>query len=445
MTDKESMQDNRNHASDHERTSSERGASEPGRADRRRRVVITGLGVKTPAGCDLKTFTKTIFAGMPTAAPATRFDTTGLPSKIACQVDDFDPGRYMSGKELRRTDRTAQLGFAAAMDAVADAGQPSADHGRAGIVSGVALGGMQSICDQALVAHTKGGAAISPMSVPKILFNAPGALISQELAWRGPNITIATACASGSDAIGMGARYVQDGTADVILAGACDSGGVTLVIIGAFGHSGGLSTRNDDPAHACRPFDADRDGYIMGEGAAYLVLEERDRALARGAHMYGEVIGYASGCDAHHITAPQPQGRWTSQLMMAAISDAGLVPDDIRQVNCHATGTPLGDAAEAAALRAVFADRQPPVTSCKGVFGHLVAASGAAEAAVAALSARDGLVPPTAGHERLGADCHGIDVVAGEPRRVAPGPALSNSFGLGGQNASIVLAPPPQD
>lgn len=407
----------------------------------RRRVAITGIGVKTPAGCDLKSFTDTVLAGIATASPITRFDTAGLPSRIACQVPDFDLSPYGSPKKIRRLSRFTVLGLAAAMDAVTDAGGPSAQPSRAGVFSGTCLGGLESYDAHSRAAAARGLDGVSPLASTMLMYSAPGAMISMELGWTGPNLTVTTACASGTDAIGMAARHVQNGDLDLALAGGADSAGITEVMMGAFGAAGTLSFRNEDPAGASRPFDADRDGYVMAEGAAYLVLETLDRARDRGATVYGHIAGYATGCDAYHIVAPHPEGSRSSRVMDEAIADAGLTAAAIGHVNCHATGTIAGDPAETAALHKVFGETPPPVTSSKGVFGHLIGAGGAAEAVVATLSAGLGLIPPTAGHDRLAADCAGLDVVSGSPREIGSAPVLSNSFGLGGQDASIVITP----
>lgn len=409
------------------------------------RVAITGIGVKTPAGCDVKSFIDTVLAGTPTASPITRFDPTGLPSRIACQVPDFDLSPYGSPKTFRRLARFTVLGLTAAMDAMSDAGGPSAGPGRAGVFTGTCLGGLESYDAHSRAAAAGGLDGVSPLAASMLMYSAPGAMISMELGWTGPNITVTTACASGTDAIGLAARRIQSGELDLALAGGADSAGITEVMMASFGAAGTLSFRNEDPAAASRPFDAARDGYVMGEGAAYLVLETLERARDRGAAVYGCVTGYATGCDAYHIVAPHPGGSRSSRVMREAIADAGLSAAAIGHVNCHATATVAGDPAETAALHTVFGDTPPPVTSSKGVFGHLIGAGGAAEAVVATLSASQGLVPPTAGHDRLAADCAGLDVVTGSPRRTGPAPVLSNSFGLGGQDASIVITPAPQD
>jgi len=359
-------------------------------------------------------------------------------------VPDFDLDPYGSPKTIRRLARFTVLGLTAAMDALADAGGPAAEPGRAGIFTGTCLGGMENLNAQTRAAAARGPGAVSPLAASMFMFSAPGAAISMELGWTGPNLTVTTACASGTDAIGLATRHIQSGELDLALAGGSDAGGITEEMMASFGTAGALSCRNEDPAAACRPFDAARDGYVMGEGAAYLVLERLTRAQERGATVHGIVVGYATGCDAYHMTAPYPGGLRSSRVMREAIADAGLTAAAIKQVNCHATATIAGDTAEAAGLRAVFGERQPPVTASKGVFGHLTGAAGAAEAVVAVLSAGLGVVPPTAGHDQLAADCAGLDVVTGGPRHIGPGPVLSNSFGMGGQDASVVILPAPR-
>jgi 3-oxoacyl-[acyl-carrier-protein] synthase II len=258
------------------------------------------------------------------------------------------------------------------------------------------------------------------------------------LGWTGPNICVATACAAGSHAIGEGARLIRDNTADVVLAGGAEAV-VVPIAIAAFARMGALSGRHDDPARASRPFDAARDGFVMGEGAAFLVLERYDRALARGAHIYGEILGYGRNADAYHITAPSPGGSGATACMQLALEDAGLAPSDIGHVNAHGTSTPLNDASEAEAIVKVFNGSTPPVTSIKGVTGHLIAAAGAVECVASILAARDGVVPPTANHEQTDPNIS-IDVIAGSPRELR-GPVLSNSFGFGGHNATLVVGP----
>ena len=406
----------------------------------RTRVAVTGLGVKTPAGLDLETFWATLLAGRSTAGPITRFDTTDHPVQFACEVDDsFDGSAYLGPKVTRRTDRVTQYGFAAAADAVTDAGDIRADPARCGVVAGTGIGGLETQEREEYVLFEKGPTRISPFLVPMMMPNATAATIALEHGWTGPNLCIATACAAGGHAIGEAARLVRDGSADVVLAGGAEAV-ISPVALAAFSRMGALSGRADAPERASRPFDIDRDGFVMGEGAAFLVLERWDHAVARGARIHGEILGYGRNSDAFHITAPAPGGGGAIACMDLALADAGVAPADVAHVNAHGTSTPLNDAAEASALGKVFNGQPPPVTSTKGCTGHLIGAAGAAEAVASILAIKHGLVPPTANHERLDPEIE-LDVVAGDARAVAAGPVLSNSFGFGGHNAALVVGP----
>jgi 3-oxoacyl-[acyl-carrier-protein] synthase II len=275
-----------------------------------------------------------------------------------------------------------------------------------------------------------------------MMANATAGIIGIHLGWMGPNLCITTACAAGANAIGEGVRLIRDELADAVMAGGTECS-ITPPAVAAFARMGALSKRNDEPELASRPFDADRDGFVMGEGAGMVLLERSDRATARGARIYGEIAGYGTNSDAFHITAPSQGGAGAAACMQLAIDDAGLTAADIGHINAHGTSTELNDSAEAEAIRKVFGDAAPPVTSTKGVTGHLVGAAGAIEAIAALQGARTGIVPPTANHHRLGDDIAEIDVVHGEPRSIPVGPALSNSFGFGGHNAALVLVPAP--
>jgi 3-oxoacyl-[acyl-carrier-protein] synthase II len=407
----------------------------------RRRVVVTGMGLKTPAGNDLASFWATVLAARPTAAPVERFDASGLAVTFACEVHGFDPLPYFGPKETRRLDRCTQLGVGAAADAVADAGEVAADPARCAVVAGSGVGGIATLEDQQTTFIEKGPNRVSPFFVPMMMANATAGMSAMRFGWTGPNVCISTACAAGTHAIGEGMRLVRDGTADVVLAGGTEAG-VTPLTISAFARMGALSTRNDAPAQASRPFDADRDGFVIGEGAAFVVLESLEQAIARDARIYGEVAGYGRNADAYHITAPSPGGTGAAACMQLALDDAGLPTPAIGHVNAHGTSTPLNDAAEAEAIRKVFGDAGVAVTSVKGVLGHLIGAAGAVEAVAALLAIRDGAVPPTANLERIGDDIE-IDVVARSPREIGPRPVVSNSFGFGGHNASLVLTPAP--
>ena len=407
----------------------------------RRRVAITGVGVKTPGGNDVESLWSTLAAGTSAAGPITAFDATSHSVKFACEVTDFDAGEYLGVKEARRADRVAQLGVAAAVDALTDAGSPLNDPARCGVVVGTGVGGLRTLEEQERVYLEKGPERVSPFFVPMMMPNATAALVGMLNGWTGPNICVATACAAGGHALGEGARLIRDGSSDLVLAGGTEAA-VTPVAVAAFARMGALSGRHDDPARASRPFDVDRDGFVIGEGAAFVVLEALDAAIARGAHIWGELAGYGRTCDAFHITAPAPGGAGASACMELALEDAGFHAGDIGHVNAHGTSTPLNDAAESEAITKVFGERAVPVMSVKGALGHLVGAAGAVEAVASLLALRHGAIPPTANHETTDPALT-IDVVAGAPRSLDPAPVLSNSFGFGGHNASLVLAPAP--
>ncbi|MFN2502705.1 MAG: beta-ketoacyl-ACP synthase II [Acidimicrobiales bacterium] len=409
----------------------------------RRRIAVTGLGVKAPAGTDLDSFWATLRVGRPCAKPIRRFDGSILPEafRFACEVPEFDLEPYLGFKEARHTDRVAQLGFAAAMDALAGAGDVGADPARCGVLAGTGVGGLMTMEEQAIVLAGRGSSRVSPFLVPMMMTNATAGLVGMKLGWTGPNLCISTACAAGTNAIGEAAMIIRYGAADVMLAGGTEAS-ITPLAMSAFGRMGALSGRVSDPERASRPFDPDRDGFVMGEGSGFLVLEEWDRAVARGAPIWGEIAGYGRNADAYHVTAPSPGGVGAVACMQAALADAGLQPSDIGHVNAHGTSTPLNDAAEAEAIVKVFGQEALPVTSAKGSIGHLVGGAGAVEAVATFLALREGVVPVTGNHDRNDPDL-AIDVVSGSPRTVAPAPAVSNSFGFGGHNASIILSPAP--
>ena len=405
----------------------------------RHRVAVTGLGMKTPAGNDLESFWARLCAGDSAGATLSRYDASALAVRIGCEVAAFDIEPYLTAKEARRLDRVSILGFAAATDALADAGDLAADPARCAVVAGCGIGGLITLEEQVEIRLTKGPNRVSPMLVPMMMINATSALVSLQLGWTGPNTTVATACAASTNAIGDAAELIRHGAADVAIGMGAESC-QTPTAMSAFGRMTALSGRNDDPKRASRPFDADRDGFVMGEGAAALVLERWDRAVARGAHIHAELVGYGRNADAYHITAPSPGGEGAAACMQLALADAAIAPSAVGHVNAHGTSTPLNDSAEAEAIRKVFGGTPPVVTSTKGVTGHMIGAAGAVEAAAAILAIARSLVPPTANLERLGDDIQ-LDVVAGAARPLAPAPALSNSFGFGGHNATLVFAP----
>ncbi|MCU1454326.1 MAG: 3-oxoacyl-[acyl-carrier-protein] synthase, partial [Acidimicrobiales bacterium] len=387
-------------------------------------------------------------AGRATAGPISLFPTDDQPVRFACEVRDFDPSPWVDARQARRIDRVSLLGIAAASDAMDQAGLASCadggstiDSARVAVIAGSGIGGLTTLEEQIATRLQRGSDRVSPFLVPMMMANATAGLLSLRYGFHGISLCVSTACASGANAIGEGLRMIRDGSADVVLAGGTEAC-ITPTTMAAFARMGALSGRNDDPASASRPFDRDRDGFVMGEGAGFLVLESWDHAVERGATILGELAGYGRTCDAHHITAPDADGAAAVACMLQAIADAGLEPGAIGHVNAHGTSTPLNDAAETSALVKVFGDHGPPVTSTKGVTGHLVGAAGAVEAVVGLLSATAGKVPPVA--NLVDPDVtDAVDLVRDEPRSVAPAPFLSNSFGFGGHNASLVIAPAP--
>jgi 3-oxoacyl-[acyl-carrier-protein] synthase II len=388
---------------------------------RGRRVAVTGLGVVAPCGLGADDFWKGLFGPGVTWGRATEFES-------------WDPTPwYATPKEARRADRVEQFAIAAASEAFAQAGDVGVDPGRFGTIFATGIGGLHTLEEQVETRLSKGERRVSPFLVPMMMANAAGAAISMRWGLQGPNETISTACAAGSHAIGYAARLIAWGRCDAVATGGSEAAATPTSMAG-FGNMTALSTSG-----VSRPFDADRDGFVMGEGAAVLVLEEWEHAEARGATILGEILGAASTADAYHITAPAPGGTGAVSCMRLALADAGLEPGDIRQINAHGTSTPLNDAAEADAVIAVFGESGPPVTSTKGVTGHALGAAGALEAAAVLLSMRAGVIPPTANTKVVDV---GIDVVTGDGRDWEPGPAISNNFGFGGHNGSVVIGPP---
>jgi 3-oxoacyl-[acyl-carrier-protein] synthase II len=361
-----------------------------------RRVVITGYGVVGPCGTGQEAFWEGLLAEQ---TPGFR------------EVDGFEPLDWFDNpKEARRIDRFAQFAVAAAAMALEQAGDLDADPARLGVQIGTGVGGLHTLEEQILTFHEKGPRRVSPFLVPMMMSNAGAAAVSMRYGWQGPCETTVTACASGTHSIGNGARLVADGRCDAVLAGSSEA---ALTPVGIQGFTNMTALSSDGIS---RPFDADRDGFVMAEGGAVLVLEELDRAVARGATIYGEVLGSASTADAHHITAPAPGGAGAMQCIELALADAGLTPGDIVHINAHGTGTPLNDAAEAAAISKVFGSPGPAVTSTKGVQGHALGAAGAIEAAAELLSMAHALLPPTRGHTTPVPELPTIDLVVGEPR-----------------------------
>ena len=349
-------------------------------------------------------------------------------------VPDFDPSVWFGPKEARRLDRFAQMSVAAAELAKTDAGELGADPDRAGVIFASGVGGFHTLVEQVLVCNAKGPGRVSPFLVPMMMANAGAANVSMRFGWHGPSETIATACAAGTHAVTAAARLVASGRCDVVIGGGAEAA-IQEVAVGAFVNMTALSNTGES-----RPFDSRRDGFVIAEGAAALVLEDKERAVARGARIYAEIAGGASTADAHHITAPEPEGTGAVACMELALEDAGLTPADVGHVNAHGTSTPLNDLAESRAIHKVFGEPGPPVTSAKGLTGHSLGAAGAIEAVASALTIFHGLIPPPAGLEELDPEIT-LAVVRGEPRGWTPGPVLSNSFGFGGHNGCLVIVP----
>jgi len=387
-------------------------------------VAITGIGVVAPCGVGTEAFWRGLLA------PA--------PDGVKRQVPDWDPSPWFANpKEARRADPFTQYALAASAMALEQAGELDADPARIGVLVGTGIGGITTNEEQIVIRHEKGDRRVSPFLVPMMMPNAAAASVSMRYGFQGPCEATVTACAAGTHSIGNALRLITSGRCDAVLCGGSESP-LTPTSLAGFGNMTALSSSGRS-----MPFDERRDGFVIAEGAGILVLEELERARARGATILGLVLGAASTADAHHITAPSPGGGGAVRCMELAIADAGLSAADIVHVNAHGTSTPLNDAAEAEALAKVFGTPGPIVTSTKGVTGHALGAAGALEAVATVLAIQHGIIPPTFGLERLDPEMPAIDVVMHEPRPWTPGPSLSNSFGFGGHNGSIVIAPPP--
>jgi 3-oxoacyl-[acyl-carrier-protein] synthase II len=403
-----------------------------------RRVVITGIGPVTPVGIGRESFWDSLVAGRSGVGEVTLFDASDFPVRIAGEVREFEPTDYMEKKEVRRTDRFVHLAVAAARLAWEDAGTPSVDPARAGVVVSTGVGGLTTMLEQARVLFERGPGRISPFLVPGMMPNAAAGQVAMAFGFTGPNTCLVTACAAGAHAVGEGYRYVRDGYADVCLAGGTEAA-ITELSMGGFAQMQALS-RNPEPERASRPFDADRDGFVLSEGACLLVLEDAERAEARGATVYAEVAGYGASADAFHITQPEPQGGGAVAAMEAALADADEPAEAVDHINAHGTSTSLNDAAETRAIKKALGDHagRVAISSTKSMTGHLLGAAGAVEAAASALAVQGGQVPPTINYETPDPECD-LDYVPNEAREMDVRLALSNSFGFGGQNAVLAL------
>lgn len=409
-----------------------------------RRVVVTGLGTVNPIGRDVDSFWSAAVAGRSGVGQITAFDASGMRATIAAEVPDFDPEEYIERKEARRLDRYDQFFLASTHQALVDSGihyeEDDPEALRAGVVVGSGIGGMISFQEGIDTMRARGHDRVSPLAITQIISNMAAGLVSIRYHLYGPNTCAVTACAASANAIGDAAEIIKRGAADVMVAGGGEAPVCEFAVAG-FGQARALSTRNDDPEHASRPFDLNRDGFVMGEGAATLVLEEREHALARGAKIYAELVGYGMSADGYHITLPRPGGAGAARAMQNALDDAGVRAEDVDYINAHGTSTEANDSTETAAIKTVFGETaySIPVSSTKSMTGHLLGGAGALEALVCILAIRDGIVPPTINYETPDPECD-LDYVPNVARTVAVKTAMTNSFGFGGHNVSLVFA-----
>lgn len=407
----------------------------------KRRVVITGIGVVSPIGIGKDEFWQGVREGRSGVGPVTRFDASVFPTRIAAEVKDFEPTKFMDRRSARHMDRFSQFAVAAARMAVEDAKLDLSreDPEAVGVMVSSGIGGIETLEQQHRVLLERGPGRVSPFFIPMLISNIAGGQIAIELGLRGPNIAMVSACASSANAIGEAMRTIQRGDATVMLAGGTEAT-ITPLAFAGFCAMGAMSTRNEEPTRACRPFDRDRDGFVMGEGAAVLVMEELQHALERGAPVLAEVVGYATNCDAYHVVQPEPDAKGAARVMAKALEDAGLSPTQIDYINAHGTGTQLNDRLETEAIKKVFGEHAYTlcVSSSKSIFGHLLGAAGAIELATTVLALVHQWVPPTLNLENPDPACD-LDYVAGHGRPAQLNYAMSNSFGFGGHNATLVV------
>jgi 3-oxoacyl-[acyl-carrier-protein] synthase II len=405
------------------------------------RVVITGIGAVTPVGLDATATWEALIAGVSGVGPITLFDAAGYDVRIAAEVRQFDPAVAMDRKEARHTDRFVQFALAASKEAVEHARLmiDDANRDRIGVIIGSGIGGLTTLSEQLGVLHERGPHRVSPFVVPMMLADMASGRVSIQLGARGPNPSVVSACASGSDAIGLAADLIRRGDCLAMLAGGAEAA-ITPLALAGFATEHALSTRNDDPPGASRPFEADRDGFVMGEGAAVMVLESLDHAQARGAHALAEVCGYGMTADAFHITQLPESGEGAVRAMQLALEQAAIAPEQVDYISAHGTSTPMNDRIETSAIKTVFGRHaeRTPVSSIKSMVGHLLGAGGALEACVAAQIIQHGVIPPTINYCRPDPDCD-LDYTPNRARTTAVSTVLSNSFGFGGHNSALVL------
>lgn len=406
-----------------------------------RRVVITGLGMVSPLGIGIKENWENVCAGRSGIGNVTRFDATDFPSRLAGEVKDFNAEDYLDRQMVRRFDVFIHFAVAAARMAMEDSGLKidAGNADRVGVITGTGLGGLGMLENYHSVLLEKGPRRISPFFIPGIIANMVPGQIAIEFGARGPNLSIETACAASTHAVGESFRIIREGIADAVITGGAEAV-ITPLAFGGFCSMKALSTRNDEPERASRPFDLDRDGFVMGEGAGILILEELDSALARGAHIYAEVAGYGLSGDAYHVSAPDPDGIGAVNCIRMAVESSGLAPEDIDYINAHGTSTMLNDLSETTAIKKVFGDHayRLAISSTKSMTGHLLGAAGGVEAVFTALTISKGVIPPTANYETPDPECD-LDYVPNTARKANVRAALSNSFGFGGTNACILL------
>ncbi len=406
-----------------------------------RRVVITGLGALTPLGLSVKESWRTCVNGKSGVGPITLFDASNYLVKIAAEVKNFDPANFMDAKDARRRDRFEQLAAAAAKEALADSGLAitEANAGRVGVIVSSGGGGMISLQEAFETISTSGPRRVDPFTIPKFMVNGASGVIAIDTGAKGPTMCVASACASGADGIGFASKLIRGGEIDAAIAGAADAA-ISRIGIASFDRLGAMSRRNDDYSMTPQPFDKNRDGLVMGEGGATLVLEELEHAKARGANIIAELAGYAATGDAFHITAPEEQGLGSAAAMRLALQDAKLNAGDVDYINAHGTGTPLNDAAETRAIKLAFGEKayEIPMSSTKSMTGHIMGMTGALEAIFCALAIRDNVMPPTAHYQTPDPECD-LDYIPNTAREKKVNVAMSNSFGFGGHNAVLIV------
>ena len=409
-----------------------------------RRVVITGLGALTPLGNTLPAYWEGLLSGTSGAAPITHFDSSKFKTQFACEIKNFDPLNFMDRKDARKCDRFAQYALVTTDEAITDAGLDfeKEDRDRIGVIWGAGIGGLETFQNEVLnFAKGEGSPRFNPFFIPKMISDIAPGLISIKHGLRGPNFATVSACASSSNAMIDSLNYIRMGFADIIVSGGSEAA-VTIAGIGGFNAMHALSTRNEDPKTASRPFDRDRDGFVLGEGAGALILEEYEHAKARGAKIYAELAGGGLSADAHHMTAPHPEGIGAKKVMINCLRDAGLNPEDVDTINMHGTSTPLGDVAETNAVKAVFGDHayKININSTKSMTGHLLGAAGAIEAIACIMAIKNSIVPPTINHQTVDEQFDPkINFTFGESQKRNINVALSNTFGFGGHNACLIF------